>query len=89
MLALHGKWSRADWLLRADRDRDTEMTERMHAGLRDTGTTVLTGAAVLRASCVQPGAGGLGGACRKPRKDGGRDRDRTCDPYHVKVVLFR
>ena len=22
-------------------------------------------------------------------KDGGRDRDRTCDPYHVKVVLFR
>jgi hypothetical protein len=20
---------------------------------------------------------------------GGRDRDRTCDPYHVKVVLFR
>jgi hypothetical protein len=25
----------------------------------------------------------------KPRKNGGRDRDRTCDPYHVKVVLFR
>src|SRR5262245_4785319 len=22
-------------------------------------------------------------------KHGGRDRDRTCDPYHVKVVLFR
>jgi hypothetical protein len=22
-------------------------------------------------------------------KDGGCDRDRTCDPYHVKVVLFR
>jgi hypothetical protein len=22
-------------------------------------------------------------------RDGGRDRDRTCDPYHVKVVLFR
>ncbi len=21
--------------------------------------------------------------------NGGRDRDRTCDPYHVKVVLFR
>jgi hypothetical protein len=21
--------------------------------------------------------------------DGGRDRDRTCDPYHVKVVLYR
>ena len=20
---------------------------------------------------------------------GGRDRDRTCDPYHVKVVLYR
>jgi hypothetical protein len=25
----------------------------------------------------------------KSRRDGGRDRDRTCDPYHVKVVLFR
>ena len=24
-----------------------------------------------------------------PDCDGGRDRDRTCDPYHVKVVLFR
>jgi hypothetical protein len=22
-------------------------------------------------------------------KSGGRDRDRTCDPYHVKVVLSR
>jgi hypothetical protein len=22
------------------------------------------------------------------RIDGGRDRDRTCDPYHVKVVLL-
>ena len=22
-------------------------------------------------------------------EDGGRDRDRTCDPYHVKVVLYR
>jgi hypothetical protein len=21
--------------------------------------------------------------------DGGHDRDRTCDPYHVKVVLSR
>jgi hypothetical protein len=21
--------------------------------------------------------------------NGGRDRDRTCDPYHVKVVLYR
>jgi hypothetical protein len=28
---------------------------------------------------------------REANKDlrGGRDRDRTCDPYHVKVVLFR
>jgi hypothetical protein len=22
-------------------------------------------------------------------EDGGHDRDRTCDPYHVKVVLSR
>ena len=22
-------------------------------------------------------------------KNGGRDRDRTCDPFHVKEVLFR
>ena len=26
---------------------------------------------------------------RKDRISGGRDRDRTCDPYHVKVVLYR
>jgi hypothetical protein len=24
-----------------------------------------------------------------PHQNGGRDRDRTCDPYHVKVVLYR
>jgi hypothetical protein len=24
-----------------------------------------------------------------PDNSGGRDRDRTCDPYHVKVVLYR
>jgi hypothetical protein len=23
------------------------------------------------------------------REYGGRDRDRTCDPFHVKEVLFR
>jgi len=23
------------------------------------------------------------------KSDGGRYRDRTCDPYHVKVVLYR
>jgi hypothetical protein len=23
------------------------------------------------------------------REDGGRDRDRTCDPYDVNVVLYR
>ena len=26
---------------------------------------------------------------RKQRVGGGHDRDRTCDPYHVKVVLSR
>jgi hypothetical protein len=26
---------------------------------------------------------------RKQRLGGGRDRDRTCDPLHVKEVLFR
>ena len=26
---------------------------------------------------------------RSAEQDGGRDRDRTCDPYHVKVVLYR
>ncbi len=26
---------------------------------------------------------------RRPRLDGGRDRDRTCDPYDVNVVLSR
>ena len=28
-------------------------------------------------------------AVRSGEMDGGRDRDRTCDPYHVKVVLYR
>lgn len=35
----------------------------------------------------------LGRPSRNPlirlKKAGGRDRDRTCDPYHVKVVLSR
>ena len=26
---------------------------------------------------------------RRRPEDGGHDRDRTCDPYHVKVVLSR
>jgi hypothetical protein len=29
---------------------------------------------------------GVNAGCRK---NGGRDRDRTCDPLHVKEVLFR
>ena len=28
-------------------------------------------------------------ACEAVPEDGGRDRDRTCDPFHVKEVLFR
>ncbi len=32
---------------------------------------------------------GAGFGCVNRAKNGGRDRDRTCDPYHVKVVLFR
>jgi hypothetical protein len=39
------------------------------------------------------GAGdGVRGSAQAPVagvSHGGRDRDRTCDPYHVKVVLFR
>jgi hypothetical protein len=31
----------------------------------------------------------FGGSDQGPENRGGRDRDRTCDPYHVKVVLFR
>jgi hypothetical protein len=27
--------------------------------------------------------------CTLKALDGGHDRDRTCDPYHVKVVLSR
>ena len=29
------------------------------------------------------------GICGFVGLDGGRDRDRTCDPYHVNVVLSR
>ncbi len=31
----------------------------------------------------------LWGRLRRGPYNGGRDRDRTCDPYHVKVVLSR
>jgi hypothetical protein len=36
-------------------------------------------------------AAGVSGAGNrsKPGKNGGRDRDRTCDPFHVKEVLYR
>jgi hypothetical protein len=27
--------------------------------------------------------------CKVKKKDGGRDKDRTCDPYDVNVVLSR
>jgi hypothetical protein len=46
----------------------------------------------------EPGKTGLGNhqtgafyqnSSRSRRISGGRDRDRTCDPYHVKVVLYR
>ena len=30
-----------------------------------------------------------GAAWHAINESGGRDRDRTCDPYHVKVVLYR
>jgi hypothetical protein len=35
------------------------------------------------------GARALPEVLKNQRVRGGRDRDRTCDPYHVKVVLFR
>ena len=45
---------------------------------------------------VSAGAAGTGNSkarARKPRRcwfeGGGRYKDRTCDPYHVKVVLYR
>ena len=31
----------------------------------------------------------LAGKVSSTGRSGGRDRDRTCDPYHVKVVLYR
>ena len=31
----------------------------------------------------------LGSSRNSLTGNGGRDRDRTCDPYHVKVVLYR
>ena len=35
--------------------------------------------------------GGLGTIISPPKRadNGGRDRDRTCDPFHVKEVLSR
>jgi hypothetical protein len=36
------------------------------------------------AKCAERSAAG-----ERNGRDGGRDRDRTCDPLHVKEVLFR
>ncbi len=65
------------------------MIEPMHANMRRERTAVAAVPATLRASYVQVTSWAAGGSFKNPRKDGGRDRDRTCDPYHVKVVLFR
>lgn len=50
-------------------------------------------------ACSGSRTSGLGGSRAEPRRamslffrrkwDGGRDRDRTCDPYDVNVVLSR
>jgi hypothetical protein len=42
-----------------------------------------------RAGLVAIGARRMPQSLGSSRKNGGRDRDRTCDPYHVKVVLSR
>jgi integrase len=42
-----------------------------------------------KADLLEIGARVLPKTAGKPRKGGGRDRDRTCDPLHVKEVLSR
>jgi integrase len=42
-----------------------------------------------KADLVEIGARVMPKNAGKSRKNGGRDRDRTCDPLHVKEVLFR
>jgi hypothetical protein len=64
------------------------MCSRVQAGLQ-TGLVGPAEATLVRATCVQVAAASIGGSFLSAWKDGGRDRDRTCDPYHVKVVLFR
>lgn len=50
----------------------------------------LPGLSSGRAARLRPVGFGAASFSRLSRaKDGGHDRDRTCDPYHVKVVLSR
>ena len=54
------------------------LTETLDANPRVLKTPRLVGS--FRGLCVRS---------RNKRLGGGRDRDRTCDPLHVKEVLFR
>ena len=56
-----------------------------------SGATVLAGqiSAEWEGFGKVPGMTDSGNSRKSLSGHGGRDRDRTCDPYHVKVVLYR
>jgi len=74
----------AEYVGAGDRDRDGERDR--PAGLKD-GAALLTKRDRRDIRAFTPVFDGLCPAMT-PRfvGNGGRDRDRTCDPYHVKVI---
>src|SRR6516164_1243797 len=56
-------------------ERDNELPQRLKRRRTDSGNSGTNG--LLEPDGKIPSSAGLGG---------GHDRDRTCDPYHVKVV---
>jgi hypothetical protein len=56
-------------------ERDNELPQRLKGPRTDSGNPCTNG--LLEPDGKIPGSAGLGG---------GHDRDRTCDPYYVKVV---
>ena len=73
---------RCDMTRRANRERES----REHRGGKIAHWNPPLGEMGVLAPDFRPFGPGFQVCCRK---NGGRDRDRTCDPYHVKVVLFR
>ena len=58
-----------------------QIETRLKPGLQRLSESLFAYLRLMANTQTDRGVSGFGG--------GGRDRDRTCDPYHVKVVLSR